>query len=128
MNPEIQKMWTDALRSGEYSQGERRLRLVNDTYCCIGVLADLYHKNTGNGSWKLDNTNDAFCFLDGNNKEDNVVGEKVWIPRTVAKWSGMDREDRMIGDLIRMNDTYKNSFVEIADFIDEQCVEVSNEA
>lgn len=123
MNPEIQKMWTDALRSGEYSQGERRLRLANDTYCCIGVLTDLYNKNTGQGEWKLDDVSHAFGFLDG----DKSISEKVWIPRTVAKWSGMDREDHVIGSLIRMNDTYKSSFVEIADFIDA-CAEAASES
>lgn len=33
MKPEIKKMWTDALRSGDYAQGQKTLR-SGDRYCC----------------------------------------------------------------------------------------------
>ena len=46
MNPIIKQKWIDALLSGEYEQGERRLRTTY-TYCCLGVLCDLYAKETG---------------------------------------------------------------------------------
>lgn len=42
MKPEIKKRWLEALRSGKYVQGRKKLRSVNDKYCCLGVLADLY--------------------------------------------------------------------------------------
>ena len=44
MNPEIKKDWLEALRSGEYKQGEHTLR-DGDMYCCLGVLTDLYIKS-----------------------------------------------------------------------------------
>lgn len=36
----IQKRWVDALRSGKYKQGRRRLR-KGDEHCCLGVLCEL---------------------------------------------------------------------------------------
>ena len=34
--------WIAALRSGTYNQGRERLRLYEDSYCCLGVLCDIY--------------------------------------------------------------------------------------
>ena len=39
---ENQKIWLAALRSGDYKQGTLYLRTVNDTFCCLGVAADLF--------------------------------------------------------------------------------------
>lgn len=50
MNPEVKAKWIDALTSGEYSQTKRCLRDKNG-YCCLGVLTDLYIKETGQGKW-----------------------------------------------------------------------------
>lgn len=44
MNKEMIEKWIEALRSGEYKQGQRFLRVDTDEgprYCCLGVLADL---------------------------------------------------------------------------------------
>lgn len=41
MDPVVKEMWTEALRSGKYEQGHNRLR-SNESYCCLGVLCDLY--------------------------------------------------------------------------------------
>jgi hypothetical protein len=38
MTPENKKIWTDALRSGEYKQGVGYLQ-KNNCYCCLGVAA-----------------------------------------------------------------------------------------
>lgn len=40
MDAKIKAKWIKALRSGEYKQATGALR-VNDSYCCLGVLADL---------------------------------------------------------------------------------------
>ena len=49
MNPEIKKRWVEALRSGEYRQGKIRLK-GSSGFCCLGVLTDLYLKET-NQDW-----------------------------------------------------------------------------
>lgn len=38
---EIVRLWTDALRSGEFKQGKSKLRDIEDNYCCLGVLCEL---------------------------------------------------------------------------------------
>lgn len=46
MRPEVKKMWVDALRSGDYPQSYDVMHSPYG-YCCLGVLADLYCKDTG---------------------------------------------------------------------------------
>ena len=39
---ELKSKWTEALRSGEYKQGEHFLYDdTNNSYCCLGVLCDI---------------------------------------------------------------------------------------
>src|SRR5688572_29009191 len=54
MKKRIKKLWIEALKSGEYSQGKGRLRRqdscfdtdsIVDSYCCLGVLCDVLEKN-----------------------------------------------------------------------------------
>lgn len=47
MNKEIKARWINALLSGEYEQGKGFLRSPEGEYCCLGVLCDLYSKDTG---------------------------------------------------------------------------------
>lgn len=37
----IQEQWLQALESGNYKQGKRKLRSIGDEYCCLGVACDL---------------------------------------------------------------------------------------
>ena len=41
----IVKQWIEALESGEYKFGQDRLKLSDNTFCCLGVLCDLYAKS-----------------------------------------------------------------------------------
>jgi len=49
MNNTIMKKWVKALRSGKYKQGRGTLCQVdkkgNESFCCLGVLCDLYNKD-----------------------------------------------------------------------------------
>ena len=40
LKPEVKKLWVDALRSGDYTQGRHKL-CNNGNYCCLGVLCEL---------------------------------------------------------------------------------------
>lgn len=40
MDSEIKELWVQALRSGDYQQGQGALR-IDDKYSCLGVLCDL---------------------------------------------------------------------------------------
>lgn len=45
MNKKIKEDWVKALRSGKYKQGKGELHNKEDnTFCCLGVLCDLYIK------------------------------------------------------------------------------------
>jgi len=48
MDATIKRKWVEALRSGEYKQGQGALRDARDnTWCCLGVLCEV----SGLGEW-----------------------------------------------------------------------------
>jgi len=69
MKKEIAEKWVKALRSGDYQQGIKRLKIEN-RFCCLGVLCDI-SKLT---EWDIDQ-----CYFD-----------KIGIlPTEVMEWAGM---------------------------------------
>lgn len=54
MNADVKTKWLAALRSGEYQQIDGSLHKDQQGFCCLGVLCDLYHKETGRGAWETD--------------------------------------------------------------------------
>lgn len=110
MNKDVKRLWTAALRSGEYKQGQYWLR-SEDTYCCLGVLCDLHHK-AGLGNWSTD----------GHYQNEDEV-----LPDSVMEWAGLSDEKPRAGDhlLTDYNDGYPprsieiHSFAEIADLIEQ---------
>ncbi len=123
MKKKIANMWVDALRSGEYTQGYRALCRVDNndgskTYCCLGVLCDLYQKNqTKNKKKKLS--------VKPETTGSNVIsfsGKGGVLPKAVQDWAGMFSSKGHIPggglNLVYMNDNYW-SFIEIANHIEE---------
>lgn len=53
MNADIKSKWLEALRSGKYRQGRRRLRTEDGYYCGLGVLCDIAGAKWeySNGRW-----------------------------------------------------------------------------
>jgi hypothetical protein len=102
-----------ALRSGEYQQTQT---ILNDHcgHCCLGVMCDVYEKETGN---KL--KRDAAGYIKGHSFAN--------LPE-VQKWVGLidvhgniydDASNEDISEsLVYMNDTLGLTFLEIADFIE----------
>jgi hypothetical protein len=125
MKKKIANMWITALRSGEYTQGCRALcRVVggSKTYCCLGVLCDLYQKNqTKNKKKKLivkPETTGASVIVFNN--------KSGVLPIAVQNWAGMSsfRGTFFSGpDLVKMNDNGK-TFIEIADHIEKHYKEL----
>ena len=76
MNAEIKKLWTDALRSGEYSQGRSGL-CINKTYCCLGVLCDLHSKISGT-AWS------------GEDKCKLYMNNSCLLPKQVVAWAELE--------------------------------------
>lgn len=121
MNPEIKKQWVDALRSGEYLQGQDLLRDANNKFCCLGVLCDFYSKATGVEWGNSFNIGRGLCM----HEEYDVL------PGRVAEWVGLPLEGGndwtevpvCYGSgsttLASMNDR-GDTFAQIADVIEEK--------
>jgi hypothetical protein len=110
MKPEIKQKWCSALRSGEYQQGTGVLHRKSDnTFCCLGVLCDLYLKEIGS-EWQI-----------VENAAYTIDGESWYLPDSVIKWAGLDellnsKHPLKLGD---KNDA-GDSFERIANLIEEQ--------
>jgi len=102
MKPEIKAQWLAALRSGDYQQG-RSLLHYEDQFCCLGVLCDLYAKDTGN-TWKRHGSVCTMHGLDGT------------LPLQVQEWAGLKYPNPM--GLAGRNDNGA-TFEELAEVIEE---------
>lgn len=123
MKPEVAKIWVDALRSGEYTQGKQALKFTGADggecyHCCLGVLCELYDKHneenlTRNTKYNLDKIVLSFDM------------QTELLPEKVREWAGLDNVGGWFGDhmgkrcsLAIMNDA-GYSFEEIADTIEK---------
>lgn len=87
MNPKIKEQWIRALRSGDYLQGQETLRspkIIYDedndyhmevTFCCLGVLCDLYAKEGRPDFW------------------DTIPYDTSFPPANVLEWAGLEPYD-----------------------------------
>jgi hypothetical protein len=124
VNAEIKQQWITALRSGEYKQGELRLKWTDkdgsSEYCCLGVLCDLYSKAT-NTPW----TSDISGIPNPQCGPGRMLNEACELPVAVRTWSGIPSGNPrvLIGNestsLMRCNDELYKSFSDIADLIEQ---------
>lgn len=124
VNAENMKTWVAALRSGQYQQGTKRLR-VGDKFCCLGVACEVYLKANPDG-------------LTTRVKSDEVVEGDVWhyddepsfLPEKVMNWLGVDifspgvTREGVDASLTYVNDTGTN-FNDIADMIEDRYLKVA---
>ena len=54
INSIIKQAWINALKSGEYKHGQYALH-SKDTFCCLGVLCDIYRKELQDKELKIIN-------------------------------------------------------------------------
>lgn len=109
MKPEIKEKWIAALRSGEFKQTQKRLR-KDDTYCCLGVLCELYRRETGLGAWTLNENVIGGVY--------NFLGRPSVPPQQVREWAGLSQGNR--SQCIVVNDKRGSTFNEVANFIDTE--------
>ena len=98
----VKERWIEALRSGDYVQGQERLR-TGDCYCCLGVLCDVIDPTL----WKPDETFITHYLYDGFSK---ILPDKIKDELGVSIGQ--------MAELVRMNDSEKCTFDQIADFIE----------
>jgi hypothetical protein len=109
MDAELKRKWVEALRSGNYHQTTGALHRAGGGYCCLGVLCEVM----GEKNWK-----DAGSTPGEFNKLMLMpYMEKTGLPRELHVRSGIPLGTQTV--LVGMNDTYRNNFNEIADYIEE---------
>lgn len=119
MNAELKAKWLAALRSGEYVQGEGRLRGEGNSYCCLGVLCDI----SGLGDWSADE-----YVVDGARYTvDLTPYDQRTVPRSETLAYLLGITDPVITQCVNLNDGISegeetsegpSSFNEIADYLD----------
>jgi len=116
MRQDIGRRWLKALRSNDYAQGKNGLRDVDDKFCCLGVLCDLYFEEKGL-EWADEITgDDRFYRIPGWGSD--------FLPKFVQEWAGMKTNDGELSSnegvttLSSMNDD-GHSFGTIAEMIEE---------
>jgi len=132
LKPEVKKLWTDALVSGEFEQGQGRL--CNEvegvrSFCCYGVLCELYRRATGDGEWKVDHSK-VVTFRSNPEAEYGMIGLP---PEVVIGWAfdapnismvvhnAVVEIDGIVARLHNHNDANnKKSFAELSAAIKEQ--------
>lgn len=119
MDARIKKLWTAALRSGEYKQGRMQLECDDGSMCCLMVLCKIAEAE---GIVRIENGN-AIAVT---NEADR---SHIVLPEAVMEWAGLQsttgkyqstNEDGEVFDeeLTEDNDNQGKSFDEIADIID----------
>lgn len=114
MKAKIKERWVDALRSGQYEQGQGLLRHttpIGTQFCCLGVLCNLH----------------AQAHPDIAAAQDHLsmyMGMTGSLPFAVMKWAGLPDSDPLIRlgkfrSLISANDGGQ-TFKQIADAIESQ--------
>lgn len=115
MKADIAKLWIDALTSGEFQQDT--LALKGDTgHCCLGVLCELYMKDTGMGHWE-----ESLGVIGHGFKTERMKSPSFsHLPEEVLEWAGMQSSEGAVHDttLVILNDRDHVPFDKIAKIIE----------
>jgi hypothetical protein len=104
MNLVIAKAWSENLRSGKFTQGYGNLLNAKNQYCSLGVLCETIKPST---LWHYDADEKRYYF----------GGEAAaYPPHDITKKAELSTESLTL--LSQLNDKYKLSFNEMADYID----------
>ncbi len=104
MDKRVKKLWVDALESGAYYQCKGALTKRNakskDSFCCLGVLTNLYVEETGDAKvWDL---------------------SQAFLPDEVCRWAKIEWNPRLgVNTATTVNDKLNYSFKKIAKLIKE---------
>lgn len=118
-NIENIRKWVDALRSGDYQQGQGALhKIVSEDehyYCCLGVACDL-------SGVSINKTARKNSFGLGVLVRYGEQAEFSSAPNEVLDWLGFDANNKIFFQdysLIDLNDDLKFTFDQIADIIED---------
>lgn len=116
MKQKIKDMWVKELRSGKYAKGKTRLRNKDNTWCCLGVLTDIYRKTQKKGKWE------SVC--DGSKECYQYRMNAQGLCKRVATWAGLELSmggNIKLGnsDAWAVNDAQCDNFDQVADIIEK---------
>lgn len=127
LRPEVKAKWTEALRSGTYTQGVGQLRDKANNYCCLGVLCEVAVQEGVIPPARIFEGWTDYGFGNGP-ANDTRTGV---LPPSVQEWAFEDYkpvtedrvsnfEDPILGDhhASNWNDDYDATFVKIADLVE----------
>ena len=115
MKAELKKKWVDALRSGQYVQGQMRLTKMVTTadnreerrFCCLGVLCEVM-------GLKLAPSGEAYALPEN-------IGKPLTFQLDEKRLNECGIDGKVQDALIGKNDTDNETFEQIADYI-ERCL------
>ena len=117
------KLLLEALRSGKYTRGKKRLR-DGDTFCPLGVACDVFlNSDEGSGfAWELD-SDGTYMFTSRYYKNFGCYAKGFYsvLPPEANEWYGVD--DNFSFFVYVENDIYNKDFPEVADFIKRHYVD-----
>jgi hypothetical protein len=126
MKADIKTKWVAALRSGDYQQTDAVLRL-DSHYCCLGVLCDLYSRETG-VAWSPNPH--TYNLAMHNNDNTLPIEVRVWAHLADEYGAYVEVETDEGGathppylarpSLTELNDRWNYDFEQIADVIEQQ--------
>ena len=100
MNKQVKKEWLAALRSGAYKKGHGQLKNKKDnTYCCLGVLCDIYAKKMKKSYDRVINCKPIITIT----FSDSITLDGLaFPPKKIVDWANLT-SDRL-DDLAKIND------------------------
>lgn len=127
------KLLTDALRSGQYKQGQNQLAQHADhecnpndmLYCCLGVACEIFRQKVDRGGW-----NGTSYDLPATDDKEADTGSVEFLPYEIQEWYGFQENDGGFvsvedeecdkSSLAILNDDAGYNFLEIAKVIDSE--------
>ena len=113
MLQEVKDKWLAALRSGEYEQGTQMLCSIENQFCCLGVITDLYIKEHEGEAWEINSSTFK-----------NFYGNSTYLIPKVMDWTNLKEFNPSIvlesGERKTLSDLNDKgyTFSEIADLIE----------
>jgi len=113
---DFKQIWCDALRGGKYPQGQSYLRIKcahTIEWCCIGVACDLHDPTQWTRKNPAAATIGLLAYIDPYRY--GIVADEI--VRVLEQ--AIIPHNTVLNHLVHMNDETRNTFSEIADWVEE---------
>lgn len=120
---EVVNLWCEALESGRYEQGKKRLCYIEKNepkYCCLGLLCEVAIQNGLPLNKRIEGEEYSLYKVAYYGENDSAL-----LPKEVVKWAKLKNnggdfyDGEKYNSLYSLNDSFGKSFKEIAEIIRE---------